>query len=271
MKYLSIFSLLAVLLFSCNPYEDSDVILPDPPAKPDFSIEVLQSDPNRVVVTDLSSGNFSRLWDFPGGVPATSKKQIDTVFFQNMGDYAITLHVSAENGGGTAQNTKSVNIAADAAPDCDPQIALLTGDCETPGKCWTFIHEAGAIKVGPTPGSSEWFTSQANGLQAEQYDDSFCFYFDGAHFEYDNNGQTIDPWNGYVPVAYTPPSDYTWLISEGTGANGEDQIILPNGAFLGVWDSGPVYDIVEVTETTLIVRSLISGGAGWFELTFEKR
>ena len=59
-------------------------------------------------------------------------------------------------------------------------------------------------------------------------------------------------------------------ISKGTGAGGSDQLILPEGAFLGVWDSGPVYDIVSVSETQLVVRSKIINADGWFELTFVK-
>jgi hypothetical protein len=126
------------------------------------------------------------------------------------------------------------------------------------------------VRVGPTPGSSEWYTSPVNGLQAAQYDDAFCFYFDGGHFQYNNNGQTIDPWNGYIAVNFAPPTNLNWAISKGTGNGGSDQLILPEGAFLGVWDSGPVYDIVSVSETQLVVRSPIINTAGWFELTFVK-
>ena len=271
MKKITTLSILALFFASCAPYEDDDISLPPLPAAPNFSIEMLAGEPNRVVVKDLSTGFFSRVWDFPGALPLKSTRSIDTVFYAKKGDYTITLYAAAEGGGGTAQASKTITIAEDATVPCDSQVGLLTGDCEPAGKCWTFTTAAGAVKVGPQPGSSEWFNSTANGLQAVQYDDSFCFYFDAAHFEYDNNGQTIDPWNGYIAVDYTPPSNYTWSISKGTGQGGADQIILPDGAFMGVWDSGPVYDIVSLTADKLVVRSKIINVDGWFELTFVRR
>jgi len=267
-KVLPFFALLLGLA-ACAPFEDDDISLPALPSPPPFSVEFLPGDANRVIVHDLSSGNFDRIWDFPSAIPAKSKRLVDTVFYPKAGDYSITLYTSTQGGGGTAQSTKIVTIAQDAVAQCDPQIGLLTGDCETPGKCWTFSKLAGAVRVGPSAGSSEWYTSPVNGLQAAQYDDDFCFYFDASHFQYDNKGQSVDPFNGYAVVNYTPPTNLNWFISKATGQNGLDQIILPDGAFLGVWDSGPVYDIVTLSETQLVVRSPIIGAAGWFELTFD--
>lgn len=268
-KYLPLLGL-ALVFNACAPYEDDDITLPPAPGAPAISIEPVNGDPNRVVVKDVSSGFFSRVWEFPGGTPAKSTLAVDTVFYQSQGDYIITMYAAAQGGGGTSQVSGTINIAQDAQPDCDPQTGLLTGDCENPGKCWTFTHAAGAVRVGPQPGSGEWHTSPANGLQAAQYDDAFCFYFNAAHFQYNNNGQTVDPWNGYAAVSFTPPTNLNWVISKGTGVNGVDQIILPEGAFLGVWDSGPVYDIITLTENQLVVRSKILNTDGWFELTFVK-
>ncbi len=271
MKKITALTILALAFSACAPYEDEDINLPPTPAAPTFSVEALASEPNRVVVKDLSSGFFSRVWDFPGGLPAKSTRAVDTVFYAKKGDYTITLYAAAEGGGGTSQSNKTVTITEDAIAPCDTQIGLLTGDCEPGGKCWTFSTAAGAVRVGPQPGSSEWYTSPVNGLQAAQYDDSFCFYFDGARFIYDNKGQTVDPWNGYVAVPYTPPTNYTWIYSKGTGVNGADQIILPDGAFMGVWDSGPVYDIASLAADKLVLRSPIINVNGWFELTFVRR
>ena len=77
------------------------------------------------------------------------------------------------------------------------------------------------------------------------------------HFLYKNNGQTIDPFNGYAAIDYAPPTDLTYYLEENGGANGETRIVLPEGAFMGVWDSGPLYDIIVLTENELIVRSAI--------------
>jgi len=273
----NILLLLAVLLTiaACDPYEENDIELPAQPAAPAFSAEYLTGDSNRIIVKNLSAGFFDQTFDFPGGIPAKSKRLVDTVFYTKAGDYLITLYAAGEGGGGVSQTTKVVKITQDAVALCDPMIGLLTGSCEAPGKCWTFTHEAEAVRVGPTPGSKEWYKSPVNGLQATQYDDSFCFYFEGAKFQYVNNGQTVDPWNGYAVVGFTPPTDLTWLISKGTGDGGSDQIVLPPGTFIGTWDSGPVYDIATLTETQLVLRSPIRDQngvptAGWFEFTLLK-
>lgn len=268
-KYISALCALA-LIAACSPVEDADISLPALPGPPTLSVAFLPGDSNRVVVQDLSSGFFDRNWEFTGGVPQQSKRTVDTVFYPKAGDYTITLYASAEGGGGTSQNSVTVKIPKNAGGSCDPLVALLTGDCGAEGKCWTLTHAAGAVRVGPTPGSSEWYTSPANGLQAAQYDDKFCFYFPGLSFVYDNNGQSVDPFNGYAVVNYTPPTGMTWFLSKGGGAGGADRIVLPQGAFMGVWDSGPLYDIVSITESKLVVRSQIVNNSGWFDLTFEK-
>lgn len=273
-KILPIFAALLAFV-ACDPFQESDIELPAQPDAPVFSMEFLPNDSNRVVVKDLSAGFFDRTWDFPGGIPGKSKRAIDTVFYPKAGDYSITLFAAGEGGGGVSKSTKITKITKDAVAQCDPQVGLLTGDCEPAGKCWTLTNAANAVVVGPTPGSSEWYKSPVNGLQADQYDDRFCFYFDGSKFQYNNNGLTVDPWNGYTPVPFSPPTDLTWFISKGTGDGGSDQIVLPVGTFIGTWDSGPVYDIATLAEDKLVLRSPIrlqngAPGTGWFEFTLVK-
>ena len=273
----NIFPILVFLLAlaACAPYEESDVEIPAAPAAPTFTVEYLPGDSNKVIVTNLSTGFFDHTFDLPGGIPAKSKRAVDTVLYTSAGDYVITLYAAVEGGGGVSKSTKVIKITKDATAQCDPTVSLLTGDCEAPGKCWTFSHAAEAVRVGPTPGSEEWYKSPVNGLQDAQYDDRFCFYFVGSHFEYFNNGFSVDPWNGYAAVPYTPATNLSWLLLKGTGDGGKDQIVLPAGTFIGTWDSGPVYDIASLTETEMILRSPLrtqSGGPaqGWFEFTLVK-
>ncbi len=273
----NIFPLLAFLLAlaACAPFEDSDIELPAPPAAPAFSVAFLSDDSNRVVVTNLSTGFFDYSFDFPGGLPLKSKRTVDTVFFTKAGDFTITLYAAAEGGGGVSQSSQIVHIDKDATALCDPMVSLLTGNCEAPGRCWTLTHAAEAVRVGPDPGSEEWYKSPVNGLQDAQYDDKFCFYFEGSHFEYFNNGFSVDPWNGYAVVPYTPATNLTWFISKGSGDGGKDQIVLPPGTFIGTWDSGPVYDIASLTDTEMVLRSPLrkqdgSPAPGWFEFTLVK-
>lgn len=266
------FILLFLAFVACEPFVEDDITIADLPAAPSIEIEVDPENPNRIIVKDISDAFFSRVWDLPGGTPEKSTLAIDTILYTKAGEYNITLHAAKEGGGGTASASRAISIEADAVVDCSDEIIFLTGGCENPqGRCWTFSQVSGAISVGPEPGSTEWYTSPESGLVPEQYDDSFCFKFEGFAFQYLNNGQTIDPFNGYQAVDFDPPTDLSYFLEVGGGANGETRIVLPEGAFIGVWDSGPVYDIISLTEEELILRSAIVGTDGWFDLTFISR
>jgi len=272
-KYFSLLLLAAIILLAaCDPSIEDDLVIPGLPASPAMSIEVSPDNPNLIIVKDLSQNFFSRVWDLPGGTPETSTLAIDTILYQKAGNYEIALHAAAVGGGGTAIAKENIFIEEDAVLDCSEEVVFLTGGCDNPtGKCWTFSRVAGAVTVGPDPGSSEWFSSPESGLQNEQYDDSFCFTFEGSSFQYDNNGQTVDPFNGFAPVDFDPPTDLTYFLQEGGGGNGETRIVLPEGAFMGVWNSGPLYDIIQLTDNELVVRSRITDADGWFDLYFISR
>lgn len=264
-----------LVLMACDPMIDDDISLGPLPDAPVFSVEMVPGDSNRVVVTDLSTEFFDRLWVLDGGDPVVSKEASDTVFYAKAGTYTIELHASSLTGNGTAVSSQTVTILRDAEVACDDKVSLLTGECGPQARCWTFTDAAGAVSVGPVYGSTEWFSSQEGGLQAEQYDDDFCFLFEDRTFIYDNKGLTIDPWAGFVPVEYDPPAA-TWSFKEGTGMNGADQIVLSEGAFMGVWNTDNVLDVIVLTEDELIVRTPLieedgSIGEGWFELKFVAR
>lgn len=271
--YISLLVSAAVLfLAACEPSIDDDIIIPASPEAPTMTIEISPDDPNKIIVKDDSDSFFSRVWEIPGGTPENSVLAIDTIVFRKAGTYMITLHAAKEGGGGTSSASKTISFENDAVLDCSEEITFLTGGCDNlQGKCWTFDQIAGAVSVGPDPGSTEWFTSPEGGLEDVQYDDSFCFNFNNSSFQYRNSGQTIDPFNGYEAIDYNPPTDLTYFLEAGGGTNGETRIILPEGAFMGVWDSGPVYDILVLNENELVVRSQITGGAGWFDLYFVAR
>ena len=78
-----------------------------------------------------------------------------------------------------------------------------------------------------------------------------------------NRNRTINPYEGYVVNELTVP-ELTYQFTEGTGTSGENQIIIPTVDefcwFIGTWDSGPAYDIVELTETRLVLHSTQRNG-----------
>jgi hypothetical protein len=271
-----IFFLIAVAgiaVFSCAPERDDEFNLPPAPDAPQFTVEMVAGDSNRMVIHDLSEGNFQRLWELPGGTPKTSTKALDTILYTKAGEFVIALYVSKTDGSGTVSSSKKISIAKNAPQACNPKLAMLTGDCGAGGKCWTFTHAAGAVKVGPTYDDYSWYTSPVDGLQSAQYDDGFCFTFENLVYQNKNNGSSVDPWDGYKVKPYDPGvADFTFL--EGTGINGRDQLLIPDDQFMGVWDSDNLLDIVSLTETELIVRARqrdpngVPLAQGWFELVF---
>lgn len=275
LSLVSIFLILVVVSFqSCTPDRDDEFTLIDNALTPEFSVVPTNEDPNKFVITDLSGNdNFQRLWSLPGGTPKTSKLAVDTVLFSKAGEYTITLWVSHADGSGSTFISKKVTVENDAALTCTPKLALLTGDCNPGGKCWTMSFEAQAIKVGPTYDDYSWYQSPEGGLQAQQYDDRFCFTYENFVFENRNNGLSVNPWDGYVPVpADWGKSEFSFL--EGTGISGRDQIILEDLQWMGVWDCDNVLDVVQLTANRLVVRGRqrspegVPLAEGWFELVF---
>ena len=142
---------------------------------------------------------------------------------------------------------------------------------------WKFTLNEGAIVVGPTPYSSDWFSSPAGGLQSAQYDDTYTFGPDGT-LTTDYNGSIIDAFADYSEQPYICTGvDFEFL--PGGGTSGEDAISLQPGncscPFIGVTDAGMTYDIVSLTETTLVLHAQGDNAscnpAGlYFTLTFNR-
>lgn len=260
-------------ILSCDPQRDDDIHLGPSPAAPQFTAKVMDTDSNRVIVTSMSDGNFQLLWDLPGGIPKTSSKAVDTILYTDIGEYTITLYASKADGNGTSSSSQKIKILRDAPLECNDKLELLT-NCGSNSKGWTFSHAAGAVKVGPGYEDFSWYTSPENGLQDAQYDDVYYFTFLHFVFQNDNNGQSVNPWNGYAAEDYDPGiSEFIFL--EGTGAGGRDQIIIPDDQFMGTWDTDNVFDVVTLAADQLVLRARIcnqdgtpNSNGGWFELTF---
>ncbi len=269
---LILFASLCLLLFTqCEEQEDFSLPgnLPDDPP---FSVEPFADNPNKFWVEDLSEGNFTRVWDFgDDAMPKTSTLKRDSVGFNKKGDYTIKLHVSAADGSGTASSQQSVNVAEDAVLGCEGNFSLFTQDCTT--KCWKLSEEDGSVKVGPIPLSGEWFTS--TGLEPTQLDDRWCFDAETFILDYNNGGGTFSACQGFIDDPnYQVPAALSWTYIVGGGWEGTDRIELDQPEmFLAIEDSGPYYDIVEMSETKMVVLTPLkpcdgSPSTGFFTLTF---
>ena len=264
-NYILLAAIAGMIIHSCKPFTEEGIDLPNPPSA-SFNWSFLDGDENRVVFESTSADGFIHFWDFGNG--QTSNALVDTIFYPQAGAYEVTYSIS--NAGGMGSSEQTVNIAQTVELPCDGTLELLTG-CDNQ-KSWVFAQDEAAIGVGPDPYSISWYTSPAAGLVPEQYDDVYQFTADGG-FVYDNAGGTINPWEGYVSQPLDVP-ELTYQLLPGAGTSGEDQIILPACWFMGTWDSGPVYDIVELTDTRLVIHGAIQDGScqtaeGYFTFIFD--
>ena len=90
--------LLAILLFAvaCEPVQDPEIELPAVPTTASFSAEPSADNANLIIIKDLSTGFFNRLWDLPGGTPSRSDLAVDSIFFSRAGEYILTMYAAAE-------------------------------------------------------------------------------------------------------------------------------------------------------------------------------
>lgn len=264
-----------LLLFQCENPDDYQ-LQGEIPEAPEFSLEPLNDETNRFVVTDLSVGNINRLWEFGADArPKTSTLVSDTVQYPKLGSYTIKLHVAAEDGSGTNVSEKSIVVDMDADLGCEGDFLLFTNECAI--GCWSFDTNPGAVKVGPSPLSGEWFTS--GNLEPTQLDDVWCFNGEDFTIDYQNNGSSFSACQGYIedpnfPVAPIAENIFEYLPGE--GVQGKDRLSLLNEiSFFGVEDSGTTYDIVEINETHMTIVSPLkpcdgAPSTGFFTLAFKK-
>ena len=74
---------------------------------------------------------------------------------------------------------------------CSGTMGFLTGNCGVAENVGNFFFFGSrCITVGDTYGASNWYKSPVNGLVPSQYDDRYCFEFNGLKFDYQNQGFT---------------------------------------------------------------------------------
>ena len=251
-------------IVACSPNDDVD--LPDNAALPTGTLTLtpLPDNGNYIEVRVESSSDIFVV-DYNNG--QTTNSRVDTAYFPVAGTYEIDLILSGA--GGQTTITEAIEITTDDQAICVNDVFVnLTGGCFENGKTWKWSTVAGAITVGPVRGSGEWYTSPEAGLAPEQFDDVYTFFAEDNRFLYENEGLTIDPAQGFSAVPFSPDQEATWELSFGTGPEGQDQIILSDGSFMGTLDSGNVLNIKTLTETELVIQVEFTNGGGWFEFYF---
>ncbi|MBV42854.1 MAG: hypothetical protein CL834_07460 [Crocinitomicaceae bacterium] len=124
---------------------------------------------------------------------------------------------------------------------------------------WIFSQEAGALEIGPTPGSNMWYSSVPFGLQNAQYDDIYSFSDNGTLIA-DYNGTIIDAFSNYSEQSYDCTSieiDFNFGEEPDAPVTFE---LLPESTscscpFIGTNDAGLIFTITNITATTLELQA----------------
>jgi PKD repeat protein len=185
------------------------------------------------VTFDNSSDNStSYMWDFGDGSMSTEENPVHT--YADVGSYSVTLRVS-DNMSNTDEITKTVLISA----------AVFTGSVlsNTDGKIWV-LDGAESYKVGPAPGSGEWWPGPADGERLCQMDDEFIFSDAGA-MVYDAKGQVwaesymlgsndcLDEAGLVAPYDVLGSGTHMFTVIEASGDDPATVTVIGDGAFIG--------------------------------------
>ena len=122
-----------------------------------------------------------------------------------------------------------------------------------------FSQGAGALEIGPSPGSNLWYSSEPFGLQSAQYDDVYSFTANGTLFA-NYNGSIIDAFSGYSEQNYECTSIDIDFNSSGESDELATIELLPASTscscpFIGANDAGLTYTITNLSETTLELQA----------------
>ncbi|WP_374164289.1 PKD domain-containing protein [Arcticibacter sp. MXS-1] len=134
-KYSYIAGLASILAFSaCSPEEFKADNAPAPTAS--FTATPLAGQPNKIVLKSTTENAFLWNWDFGNGVK--SRKEIDTVLFDQKGTYAVKLVINTK--GGAATVTQNLQIENDY-----PGVNILPGGdaASASQQYWTVLNTGG--------------------------------------------------------------------------------------------------------------------------------
>jgi hypothetical protein len=199
--------------------------------------------------------------------------------YANPGTFEYTITVTANGKGGAVSNlSKKITVLR----LFNIPTAIMTGLTGGTSKIWIADKAAlGHIGVGPaTSFYPEWYAAAADGRTPAEYNDELTFTKSGANsisFVLDNKGDTfiIPDYAGYYSLAGgintlnttgTKALAFTDATSNTTTANSTRIKFTVPGHGLLSWGVGTnTYEIMEITATTLFVRSIGADGNAWYQ------
>ncbi len=219
-------------------YDDAskEPVISGPQPKASFSVSVDVST-KVATFTNNSTDSDSYSWDFGDGA-GTSTDENPSYTYAAVGVYPVKLEATNENG--TVSVTKDVFVGVS-----DPVATDLHGGST---KTWKLKPVAGALKVGPSIGNGDWWTSSESDVTARDcmFNDEFIFKSDGS-YEYASQGDIYgEDYMGFTTTECTSEtnlagvyaglassSSYTFSLTEATGSDPASLTVNGDGAFLG--------------------------------------
>ena len=126
---------------------------------------------------------------------------------------------------------------------------------------WKLIPEAGALKVGPSYGNGDWWTSDAQAVidRACLFDDTYVFNSDGSFSNVLGADTWLEAWQGTADACGTPvaPYDGTAIATYSYDAVSGTVTINGTGAYLGIPKANNAGELPNVGVPTSITYDIV--------------
>lgn len=271
------------LIIACSSDDDPVATTPSVSITNLSFTAVASGDGTVVTVTPSSTGGTSYSVDFGSSasddVIPTAGPAVSYDYPNESATYTIVVTASAT---GADNVTKSEEFTVTfVAPD--------PSDLEG---TWVLFHDAGALKVGPTAGSGEWWQNQLADVITRDclFDDQYIFNADGSFSNVLGDATWLEPaLNGVAAeecgAAQAPfdgSAEATWVHDKDANTvalNGKGAFLgLPKIYNLGELDNvanakeSILYNIESISEdgNTLVLQIQFQDGGGWWTFTLAK-
>jgi hypothetical protein len=178
--------------------------------------------------TELDPGYFGTE-NSDNADPTLSTTTVTTVSPGYDSPAAIQIEYSAHNSEGWGGYTKLFHYANPFGDDTGSPVEGT----------WMLAPEAGALQVGPTAGSGEWWSNSEEDVTTRAcfFDDHYVFNADGSFQNILGDETWLEPWQGSDPEACGAPvaphdgsNPATWEYNDASG----EVTLTGVGAYLGL-------------------------------------
>ncbi|MBM3923162.1 MAG: hypothetical protein FJ340_08195 [Sphingomonadales bacterium] len=280
-----------VVLFTLSACEKDSYSFGDLKAPTDLSLTTVvagvdAANPNgngtgNVQITVSAKGALTYVIDFGDGQQRVVPSGSLTYKYTNPGTSDYTITINAVGTGGSL-STISKRIRVFVAFQIPSNILnALTG---TSSRIWITDKDApGHFGVGPSDGFSPiWYAAGPNTREACAYDDEITFSRDAANrvsMNVDNKGASFSIGASSTFYGFSggdncftinPGGNKLLAFQDATSASTPAQstriqFTVPGNGIINFGTGGRVYEILEITPTTMHIRNIGSDGNSWYQ------